>query len=409
METFAEYGFNKSHSTAYAVISFQTAYLKAHYPVEFMASLLTSEKNNRDKIIKYISECRDMGIKVLPPDVNESRKDFSVTRDDNIRFGLAAVKNVGGGAVDSIIEARDGSGSGELFNSFYDFCDRIDFRRVNKKVVESLIKCGAFQSVESNRRKLIEGYETFVDLAQKRRKDRLSGQTSLFDHPAMVEENEPVLPDVSEWDRDELLAHEKETLGFYVSGHPLLKYEERLKLLVSATSETISNARDGAIVSVCGVVSGIREVSTRKKDTMAYVTLDDMKGLISVILFPELYRSVYALIAGDVPLWIKGTIDAAEEGTKLIAGEISTIDEAMKTPFTSVHFIFNPDKAGSEDISFLKTVLNRHRGAYPAYLHLHNGSAETIIYLGDNFKIDISDEMKAEVDGLLGSGATTFA
>lgn len=413
METFAEYGFNKSHSTAYAVVSFQTAYLKAHYPVEFMASLLTSEKNNRDNIIKYISECRDMGIEVLPPDVNESLKDFSVTPDSNIRFGLAAVKHVGEGAVDSIIQARDGSGERQPFMSFYDFCDRIDLRKVNKKVVESLIKCGAFQSIESNRRRLMEGYETVIDIAQKRRKDRQNGQLNLFDQSSVsgVFETEiPALPDVEEWDRDEILIHEKETLGFYVSGHPLLKYEDKLKLIVSANSESIGEAKDGANVTVCGVVSSIREVSTRKKETMAYVSLDDLKGLISVIIFPELYRSVYSLLTGDTPLWIKGTVDASEEGTKLIANEVTSVEDAFATPFSSVHFSFDPDKVGMDQLAYLKTMLENYRGGYPAYLHLHtNGCAETIIYLGDGFKIDISEDMKAAADHVLGIGSTTFA
>ncbi|OPL11511.1 MAG: DNA polymerase III subunit alpha [delta proteobacterium MLS_D] len=408
METFAEYGFNKSHSTAYAFISFQTAYLKAHYPVEFMAALLTSEKNNRDNIIKYISECRDMGIPVLPPDVNESEKDFSVTPDQSIRFGLAAVKNVGEGAVDAIIEARNESGTGELFPSFYDFCTRTDFRKVNKKVVESLIKCGAFDSLEPNRRRLIEGYETIVDLAQKRKKDRMSGQKSLFDQPDMMEEAEPSLPDIPEWDQDELLAHEKDTLGFYVSGHPLLKYSDMLALVASATSETLGSLSDGSPVSVCGVVSGVREVSTRKKETMAYVTLDDMKGIIPVILFPEVYRAIYGLIAGDMPIHVKGTVDAGEEGTKILATEVVPLEEAVKNPVGSVHFTINLSNI-EQNLDVLKKILEKHRGNCPAYLHLNGDNhAETIIYLGDKSRVVLSDSIRADVDRILGSGSTVF-
>lgn len=410
METFAEYGFNKSHSTAYAMISFETAYLKAHYPVEFMAALLTSEKNNRDKIIRYISECRDMGIKVLPPDINESHKDFSVTDRVSIRFGMSAVKNVGEGAVDAIIEARNGPETPRPFESFYDFCSRIDFRKVNKKVVESLIKCGAFDSLVPNRRRLMAGNEAVIELAQKRRRDILSGQTSLFDQPDMADESEPMLPDVPEWDQDDLLVHEKETLGFYVSGHPLLKYSERLNLLSLATSETVSTMKDGASVTICGVVSGLREVSTKKRETMAYVSLDDMKGLVTVILFPELYRSVYGLITADAPLVVKGTIDAAEEGAKIIATEVSGVEEALEKPLSSVHFLLSLDTgAAAADLADFKKVLKKHSGSYPAYIHLRsNETSETIIYLGDNLKLEISESMKADADGVIGAGSTYF-
>ncbi|MCK9229214.1 MAG: DNA polymerase III subunit alpha [Syntrophales bacterium] len=411
METFAEYGFNKSHSTAYAMISFQTAYLKAHYPVEFMAALLTSEKNNRDKIIKYISECRDMNIKVLPPDFNESHKDFTITDESNIRFGMSAVKNVGEGAVDAIIEARNDRNAGGAFKSFYDFCSRIDFRKVNKKVVESLIKCGAFDSLEPNRRRLMEGYESVIELAQKRRRDHLSGQTSLFDQPDWADdEGEPMLPSVPEWDQDDLLIHEKETLGFYVSGHPLLKYQQRLSLLSPATSETVLTLRDGASVTICGVVSGIREVSTKKRETMAYISLDDMKGLVTVILFPELYRSAHAHITADAPLVVKGTIDAAEEGAKIIATEVSSMEEALEQPLGSVHFLLRLDTAaGAADLVKFKKVLKKHRGSYPAYIHLRsNETSETIIYLGDNLKLDISESLKTDADGVIGAGATYF-
>ncbi len=404
MATFAEYGFNKSHSTAYAMISFQTAYLKAHYPVEFMASLLTSEKNNRDNIIKYISECRDMGISVLPPDINESFKDFSVTRDGNIRFGLAAVKNVGEGAVDSIIESRK-----EKFTSFFEVCSRLDFRKVNKKVLESLIKCGAFDSIESNRNRLMAGYEYIVDLAQKRQRDRLSGQTSLFDTPEVVNEMEPKLPDIPEWDRDEMLLYEKEMLGFYVSGHPLLKYSDSLNILATATSETLAEKNDGAQVSLCGVISNIREVSTRKKETMAYVTFDDMKGLFTVIIFPELYRTMYDHLRGDEPLFIKGTLDAGEEGAKIIAEQIVPIEEALNTPFTSVHFMIDVTNGTDIDLSSFKNLVKRHKGNYPGYIHLISGdTSDTVIYIGDNYKINISEATKEDVDSLLGNGTTCF-
>ncbi len=405
METFAGYGFNKSHSTAYAMISFQTAYLKAHYPVEFMAALLTSEKNNRDNIIKYISSCKDMGISVLPPDINESFRDFTVTAG-NIRFGLAAVKNVGIGAVDSIIEARDREGK---FLSFCDFCGKVDMRKVNKKVLESLIKCGAYDSIEAGRRRMMEGFEMVVEFAQKKNAERESGQLNFFDQPDSVEDMEPRLPEVTEWEDDELLTYEKETLGFYITGHPLSKFEDDLKLIVNTTSENIGDKKDGSIVSIAGIVSNVKEVTTRKKEMMAYVTLEDMKGYITVIVFPEIYRNSLHLIKSDDPLFIKGKVDAGEEGSKVIAMEISTIVDAMKIPIASVHFTIDSGKYKKKDIKALKDILEDHRGEYKGFIHIVSAKdAETILYLGDKFRLEVSEEVKKKADTLLGDGATSF-
>ena len=221
MAKFAEYGFNKSHSTAYALIAFQTAYLKAHFPVQFMAALLTCEMDNNDKILRYMNECREMGIDVLPPDINESNRDFTVSQK-KIRFGLAAVKNVGGAAIDSVISTRKEAGH---FSSLFDFCEQIDLRKTNRKVIESLIKCGAFDATGAHRSQMVEVLDKTIEQSQRIQKDRLSKQTNMFDlfgsgeGPAGNRENAfPVIP---EWPQEELLAHEKESLGFYISEHPL--------------------------------------------------------------------------------------------------------------------------------------------------------------------------------------------
>jgi len=405
METFAGYGFNKSHSTAYTMISFQTAYLKAHYPVEFMTALLTSEKTNRDNIIKYIGSCRDMGISVLPPDINESFTDFSVV-GDNIRFGLSAVKNVGNGAVDSIILARTSEGR---FTSFHNFCDRVDMHKINKKVIESLIKCGAFDSLEGNRCSLMEGYEDIALVAQKRNKDQMSGQTSLFDQSGIEDTTQPHLPDVPEWDHDILLSYEKEMLGFYITGHPLLKYADSLNTIVDSGSQTLSGKQDGSTVAVAGVVSNVKETTTKKKDTMAYVTIEDLKGFITVVVFAELYRDTMFIINSEEPLYIKGRLDIGDEGAKVVASEITTVEEAIKTPFSSVHFMIDTEKSDSETVESLKAILDRRRGNNAGYIHLQSpNSAETIISLGEGSKVEISEEIKKEADELLGPGATRF-
>ena len=405
METFAEYGFNKSHSTAYSMISYQTAYLKAHYPVEFMAALLTSEKNNRDNIIKYITACKDMGIDVLPPDINESDKDFSVS-GNSIRFGLAAVKNVGVAAVESIIEVRH---TGEKFATFYDFCDRVDLRKINKKVLESLIKCGAFDAMEKNRCRLMEGHERIIDISQKRSRDRASGQFSLFDSADMDRFPEVELPDVSEWDQDTILSYEKETLGFYITGHPLLRFGSKLNLVADCDSETLSRKDDGNNVSLAGIVTNVREITTKRKDTMAYLTLEDMKGVVSVIVFSDLYRNVFLPIRGEEPLLVKGKVDAGEDTVKIIASEITLLEEAIKMPFSSVHFMIDIRKSEERDIHILKELLLEYSGKYRGYIHLiEGGSTETIIYLGDSLRLDINEDIKHASDRIIGTGNTRF-
>ncbi|HWT81819.1 MAG TPA: DNA polymerase III subunit alpha, partial [Candidatus Methylomirabilis sp.] len=223
MEQFAGYGFNKSHSAAYAIIAYQTAYLKANYPVEFMAALLTSEMADTDKIVKYIEECRAMGIEVMPPDVNESSNDFTVV-GDKIRFGLVAVKNVGEAAIQSILNTRRERGR---FRDLFDFCERADLRLVNKRVIESLIKCGAFDSLGARRSQLVSVVDKAMEAAASTQRDRAHGQVSLLDvlsSTGGVRRNPPSLPDLPEWDRSQLLAGEKETLGFYITGHPLAEY-----------------------------------------------------------------------------------------------------------------------------------------------------------------------------------------
>lgn len=409
MEKFAEYGFNKSHSTAYAIISHQTAYLKAHYPVEFMAALLTSEKDNRDKIIKYIGVCKEMGISVLPPDINESLKDFNVV-GDNIRFGLAAVKNVGIGAIESIIVSREKDG---VFRSLSDFCERVDMRRVNKRTIESLIKCGAFDSIGFRRRQLMQCYEEIIEVAHKRHKDKNHGQISLFDAESKANRSVDVkkeyqIPDVPEWDYKELLAYEKEMLGFYITGHPLSQYIDRLRIISNTDTSSLEEKRDKEPVIFGGIVSAIREVPTRRKDVMAYLTIEDIKGSIDVICFADLYKSAYALIHSDQPLLIKGTVDRGDENIKVKATEISALSVSLDRPLSSAHFLVDTKLSAAADIEALHDLLKNHKGKMDGFIHLVDDGAETIVYLGPNIKVEISSLLKKEADHILGQGATFF-
>ena len=411
METFGKYGFNKSHSTAYAMISYQTAYLKAHYPPEFMAALLTSEKDNRDKIISHISSCKEMGINVLPPDINESMSDFSVS-GEHIRFGLAAVKNVGLGAIDSIIDVRKEGGQ---FASIFDFCDRVDQRKINKRVMESLIKCGAFDSNGHKRRQLMSCYEEVMEKAQRRHRERSSGQVNFLEEFAESAgadsagfSNNASLPDLPEWDHKELLSQEKETIGFYITGHPLSRFSDRLNLIVTADSSNLARRADRETISVAGVVSSIRDVVTKRKETMAYITLEDLKGTITVIFFPEIYRIHHDLLHSDDPLLIKGTLDVGEDSVKLIATEATPLASAAEKPYTSAYFTVDIGKSTADDIEILYNSLKRYQGKNEGFIRLVEDRYETVIYLGDDMKIDLSSMLKKETDSILGNGATLF-
>ncbi|MFZ2399807.1 MAG: DNA polymerase III subunit alpha [Smithella sp.] len=413
METFAEYGFNKSHSTSYAIIAYQTAYLKAHYPAAFMAALLTSEKDNRDKIIKYMSACKELGINILPPDLNESQRDFTIS-GENIRFGIAAIKNVGLAAVDSIISVRKEG----KFTSFMDFLSRVDLRKVNKRVIESLIKCGAFDSLSYKRRQLMEHYEEAMDEAQRNQKEKQSNQSSFFDQfnsGGSSEDNGlksyQIPDDVPEWDHKKLLSIEREALGFYITGHPLLRFADRLKFVTNADSGNLNTKNDKDTVTVAGVVSGISEKTTKRKDIMCYVTLEDLQGSINIIFFAELYKKYYSFLHEEEPIVVKGTLDigGGEETPKIIALEVTSLTKSLENPYKQVRFMVDANKVSTESLSSFISSMKKFQGKYEGYMHIMNGKSETIVYLGDDFRLDINDRLKKEADSILGEGATIYS
>jgi len=408
METFAEYGFNKSHSAAYAIITYQTAYLKTHYPVAFMAALLTSEKDNRDKIIKHMNNCKEMGINVLPPDINESQKDFSIS-GDNIRFGLAAVKNVGEAAIESIITMRRDA----KFSSFMDFLIRVDLRKVNKRVMESLIKCGSFDSLGYKRSQLMVCYEEAMNEAQRKQKEILSSQSSFFDEfdSATRENNNGgsfKIPDIPEWDHKELLSIEKETLGFYITGHPLHGYADKLKFVTNTDSSTLSTKRDKDTITIAGVISSLNERPTRRKDIMCNVVLEDLQGSVSIIFWADTYKKYYDLLHADEPVVIQGMVDVGDESLKIIAQEVILLAKSLENPYKQIRFMVDADKISPENIVFFCNAMKKYSGKYDSYIHILNGKSETIVYLGDQLRLDINDKLKREADSILGEGATTY-
>lgn len=325
---FAGYGFNKSHSVSYAFLSYQTAYLKAHYPVEFMAALLTSIMQNTDKVVKYIKECQNMGLKILPPDINESLIDFTVVDDKTIRFGLAAVKNVGRVAVENIIKEREEGGS---FSSLLDFCQRVDLRSMNRRVIESLIKCGAFDSLKTFRAQLLAVLDKSIQIAQDQQREKRNGQASLF-----VIKNERLLdnfqgfPDMStvqEFTRQELLTMEKETLGFYLTHHPLDDYHDRLAEITNTDSAHLEDFSDKSHVILGGVVTNIKKKTTKNGNAMAYFSLEDLFGTVEVVVFPKIFEECKEVLTNESIVIVEGRLDAMEVNIKLLAEAIYSIHD----------------------------------------------------------------------------------
>ncbi|MBI1978147.1 MAG: DNA polymerase III subunit alpha [Candidatus Omnitrophica bacterium] len=405
IEYFSGYGFNKSHSTAYALISYQTAYLKANYPVEFMAALLSSEKDNTDKIVRYIEECKRLGIAVLPPSVNESYSVFTCV-EKNIRFGLSAVKNVGTAAVESVIQARETHGP---FKSLYDFCERVDLRLCNRKVLESLIKCGAFDSFDLKRSQLMTILDRVLEVGAKTQQDRQRGQLSLLDqlaHESSFEKLDTSLPDMEEWPESQLLGYERELLGFYVSAHPLTKYEKVLRTYANATSFNLSEFKDQEEVAIGGIINTIRQITTKKGDRMAFVGLEDLDGRSEIIVFPEMFRTSVNLLEKDRIVFIRGKANVREDTPKVIAEEIISIDDVEKKMTKVISIDLLTAGLDLETLKKIKEILTQHPGSTPVYISFRDPSGRrTVVNSGEGFKVETQSALLQELEQLLGSGA----
>jgi len=405
MSYFAGYGFNKSHSAAYALISYRTAYLKAHYPLEFMAALLTSEMENTDKIVKYIAEAREMKIKMLPPDVNESSVSFRVVKD-HIRFGLAAVKNVGEAAVRVILEAAENSGP---FLSLYDFCKRVDLRVVNRRVIESLIRCGAFDSLGLKRSQLMAVLDQAMELGQQAQKAEQGRQMSLFSiNTQMNEKNGEVilLPDIPEWPEAQRLMEEKDVLGFYLTGHPLTKFSKKIKKYTIYSSQDIMNAHDGEKVTLAGILTIAKEITTKKGERMGFANLEDMSGITEVVLFPELYNSIIPLIEEEKPVIVQGQVDIKEDVAKVTASEVVSIEEADKRFAKNIHIkMFIPDLT-QEALKNLHHLCYRSRGNCHLFLHMKTARGdEVVLKPSSRIRVNPDDKFLGEVEKILGNEA----
>ncbi|MFC1798436.1 DNA polymerase III subunit alpha [Thermodesulfobacteriota bacterium] len=403
MEKFGGYGFNKSHSAAYALIAYQTAYLKTHYPVEFMAALLSSEMHSSDSVVKYNAECRRHQIPVLPPDINESAKEFAVN-DQRIRFGLVAVKNVGEGAIESIVEAR----KEEKFSSLFEFCERVDLRKVNKRVVESLIKCGAFDSTGAYRSQMMASLEDALEYGQRVQKERLDPQMGLFnmgDEDTTVT-NYPPLAQIGEWDEKQRLTFEKESLGFYITGHPLSRYEDILEKFTNANTSSLKDRADGETIRIGGHIRSIKTIKTKKGDLMAFVALEDLDGSVEMTVFPKLYRLVYELLVEDTPILIQGQVQRDEFAAKILADTIIGVEKAEEKWTAAVHFNLDMTRMDTSVLSELYDILMTHPGNCRAYLHLTDPDrTETIVALPESMRLKAGAALTRETQAFLGYDA----
>jgi len=400
MEYFGGYGFNKSHSAAYALIAYQTAYLKTHFPVEFMAALLTSAMTHPDDVVKFIAECRTAGIEILPPDINESEKRFAVV-EGKIRFGLLAVKNVGEAAIEAIVEERRKNGR---YVSLFDFCQRVSLLKVNKKVVESLIKCGAFDSTGAARSCMMAAIEDALSHGQTIQRERADAQMTFFDLDDTAQAiNAPALPDLPEWTEKQRLAFEKEALGFYVTGHPLSNYRDLLAGYANADSVSVREMKDKAHVIIGGAITTIVRKRTKTDKQMANIVIEDVYGPLRVVVFPTVFHLVADLLVEDAPVFVEGQLEKSESAVSLQAERIVPIEKAPEAWRPSVHCTIDMDNANRETLVALKDIFVQNPGPCHGFLHLTAvGRVETAIALPDTLKILPSAALTEKVEALLG-------
>lgn len=401
IEKFGEYGFNKSHSACYALLSYQTAYLKAHYTPEFMAALISSEMDNSDKVIRYIQECGDLDIEVLPPDVNESMGDFTV-REGKVRFGLSAVKGIGVSSVESIISTRDE----KTFNSLNDFTERVEASSINRRVAEALVKCGAFDSLGTPRAVLFESVESALSAGQKTQRDRAIGQTDIF---GVLQSGEPERSSpvnggtMREWPEKERLHNEKQALGFYISGHPLNEYTRELRLLATCDTSAIDSFKTKTEVRFGGIIMARRNLRTKKGDTMARLTVEDLAGAVEVIIWPDVYQKHVELVESEDPIFIVGDIDVDEEkGASVIAKEIMTFSQAKEKFTNAVRLKVTTTGLEKETLEELKTIFEKYQGASPVLIQFTIPGKGELVMRSNSNKVIAGDELVQEVETLLG-------
>jgi DNA polymerase-3 subunit alpha len=378
---------------------------------------------NTDKVIKNINEIRNMGIAILPPDINASVRDFAVHASD-IRFGLGAVKGVGDAALEAITEARqDGP-----FHSLHDFCERVDLRRVNRRVIEALIKCGAFDSLGGRRAPTLAQLDEAVETGQKLQRERELGQESLFGTEQIIAPRgggaAPAADE--EWPENLLLANEKEALGFYITGHPLARHSAAIKRFATCDAAGLAERADREEVSLCGIVAGSKELTTKKGERMAFITLEDLSGFVEMVIFPEVYQAAGELLKSEEPLLVRGTVDAGEEaqedgegqggsngrgsrGSKLLVSEVLSLKEVRERLTRRVHIRLTTPGLDEPQLRALRDIVGRYRGECEGLIHLViPNRSETVVRLPDDLRLQACDELMDDAEKLFGYNVVTF-
>ena len=404
IQPFAGYSFNRAHAAGYGLVAWQTAYLKAHHPIEYMAALLTSVKDDKDARPKYLGSCRRMAITVLPPDVNESDSDFTPSDGKAIRYGLSAVRNVGEQVVEAIIAARRQKGR---FVDFFDFCDKVDIGVLNKRVIESLIKAGAFDGLGMPRRGLFEVHEVAVDRVTARKRAEAAGQFSLFgglgDGEDVVTEPLPAVG-TEEWEKSQRLAFEKEMLGQYVSDHPLLGLEQVLQRSADTQLSSLTERSDGAVVTVAGILAKLTKKFTKRGEVYIIADLEDLDGGAECIFFPQVYTQHQGILVQDAVVVVKARVDARDETPKLVALEVKppNLSEPGSAPV-----VLNLEARACNDgvVTRIKHILGSHRGKSPVHLQIRGARSTMVVRLGDEFRVDPRNGLYAEIKAELGPDA----
>ncbi len=426
-EKSADYSFNRSHAACYALIAYRTAWLKANHPAEYMAALISSVMDTKDKVPFFAAQAEEMGIEILPPDVNLSDHEFIVV-DGNIRFGLDAVKGVGFQAVEAIKAARDEAGP---FGSIWDFCGRVDPRAVNKRAIEALVKCGAFGSTGATRKGMLAVLEQAQGAGQKAQLDAQIGQGSIFDlgeaSPAVGGPNgaaaafrapsHPPIP-TEEYDQAELLAIEKEAIGLFISAHPLKEVRDALRAAVDCPLGELADRRDGDWVTAGGIIVAAKKIRTKKGDPMMFATLDDLEGSIEVLIFGKALAEYSGVLGVDEVVLVRGRVDHGDKGTSLIAQAVDAFaptpeeveaarEAAARAPAGPQPLLVNLDAARlpASIIDELKHVLGNHAGESEVVLAISTSAGARQLRLGDGFRVAQTQSLRAELEHILGPAA----
>jgi len=414
IDFFAGYGFNKAHSTAYAILAYQTAYLKAHYPRHFMAALLTIESQNSDKVALYLAECRDLGVPILPPDINRSAWAF-VVEPDGVRFGLGAIKGTGEGAIQSLLEARKALG-GQI-RSLFELAEHVDLRLVNKKVIECLVKAGALDSLAPTGRggylawrpRLVAGIDRILDHGGRHQKDRDQGQSRLFGGDSEPEalSDDTALATTAAWTESEALAAEKEALGLYITGHPLQRYADAIAAAGARRLQDLAESH--ADVAIAGMVTGLRPLKTKRGDRMAVFMLEDEVAKVETVVFPEAFGRFGSLVEADALLLVRGKYERDDESSRLVVSEITPLDLVRERAVRAVEIRLAGKGLAKTAMRDLSGILDRYPGDRRVSLVVEvNGGGRLRVRAATARRIKPSDSFVKDVEGICGVGSVTM-